>query len=150
MKTCNSCKKTKPLSDFWKKKSCKDGLNPRCGDCLRAYHRSHYKGSPKRKNQIRTNSKKWEDVQKQALEAFMEGKSCTDCGNDDRRVFEFDHISDDKEFSISDGMKKRKLSFKTILTEIAKCEIVCANCHRIRTVERRKATAGSSVVRTSS
>jgi hypothetical protein len=57
---------------------------------------------------------------------------CSDCGTEDIRVLEFDHLGD-KEFGISqirDGAEER------LRAEIAKCEVVCANCHRIRTYTR--------------
>lgn len=50
-------------------------------------------------------------------------------------VMDFDHVTDDKEKAISvamnQGWSKSKLE-----EEIAKCELVCANCHRLRTHER--------------
>jgi hypothetical protein len=61
-------------------------------------------------------------------------RGCADCGyNADAVALDFDHARGEKEFAIS--MSKR--SVKTILDEVAKCDVVCANCHRIRTRERR-------------
>jgi hypothetical protein len=48
---------------------------------------------------------------------------------------DFDHISDNKSFTISDGSVNQ--SIERLITEIKKCEVVCANCHRIRTHKRR-------------
>lgn len=33
---------------------------------------------------------------------------------------------------------RQKGGWPSILTEVAKCDIVCANCHRVRTAQRRK------------
>lgn len=71
---------------------------------------------------------------------------CADCR---RRfppyVMEFDHrIPDQKLFSIH--MMPGRMKFATILEEIAKCDIVCSNCHRIRTKLRRTEARGSSTV----
>ena len=63
---------------------------------------------------------------------------CLDCGN--RFPFEcmdFDHVRGEKKFSI--GYEGRKLSAKNtdvLLDEIAKCDVVCSNCHRVRTRKR--------------
>lgn len=38
MKTCYKCKKEKPLSDFCKDRSSKDGLNSKCKSCRRKYY----------------------------------------------------------------------------------------------------------------
>jgi hypothetical protein len=48
-------------------------------------------------------------------------------------VLEFDHLRD-KEFSISKGLVDR--NWQSVLDEIAKCDVVCANCHRRRTAKR--------------
>ena len=37
------------------------------------------------------------------------------------------------------GILVRNLSRERILEEMAKCELVCANCHAVRTYERRMA-----------
>ena len=58
-----------------------------------------------------------------------------DCGENDIVVLEFDHIGDDKLSSIS-LMISRAASWTTILKEIEKCEVVCANDHRRRTARR--------------
>lgn len=59
---------------------------------------------------------------------------CSKCGNDDFRVLEFHHKDDNKEFNIGDAPR---LAFgrKKILDEIKKCDVLCANCHRIITFE---------------
>jgi hypothetical protein len=58
---------------------------------------------------------------------------CVDCGERDPLVLEFDHL-DDKAFNIAEGIRDR--SWQALLDEIAKCEVVCANCHRRRTAQR--------------
>jgi hypothetical protein len=40
----------------------------------------------------------------------------------------------DKEFDISRGLRDR--AWPTVMREIAKCDVVCANCHRRRTARR--------------
>lgn len=59
---------------------------------------------------------------------------CTDC-----RVkyhpwaMEFDHVRGEKKFDISKCCPRKDLD-----EELAKCDLVCANCHRIRTHTRWK------------
>lgn len=61
-------------------------------------------------------------------------RGCVDCGyNAHGAALDFDHLSDDKSFSVGHAGFR---SDEVILAEIAKCEVVCANCHRIRTAER--------------
>jgi hypothetical protein len=48
---------------------------------------------------------------------------------------DFDHRPDEaKLFTISHG--KGQYGEEKILAEIAKCDVVCANCHRLRTFGR--------------
>lgn len=58
---------------------------------------------------------------------------CTDCGESDPVVLEFDHLRD-KLFDVSAALTQR--AWPSILAEIAKCEVVCSNCHRRRTARR--------------
>ena len=73
----------------------------------------------------------------------IEAKSvpCADCkGCYPYYVMDFDHIRGKKLKGISQmGTAGRSL----LLAEIAKCDVVCANCHRIRTFRRIAETAGS-------
>lgn len=65
---------------------------------------------------------------------YLRGKKCTDCGNDNMVVFEFDHVRGKKRDDISKLVKRG--CWSVVLDEIRKCDIVCANCHRIRTAVR--------------
>lgn len=59
---------------------------------------------------------------------------CEDCGETNPVVLEFDHTSpEEKSFNISDC---NKYSWSTVLQEIDKCQVVCANCHRVRTAKQ--------------
>jgi hypothetical protein len=60
---------------------------------------------------------------------------CIECGEDDPVVLEFDHLGG-KLFDVGRAISDR--SWDSILEEIAKCEVVCANCHRRRTAVRRQ------------
>ncbi len=62
-------------------------------------------------------------------------KPCADCGNKFPLVcMEFDHRPEhDKKYNMATMMNHR---VELILAEIAKCDIVCACCHRIRSHTR--------------
>jgi hypothetical protein len=47
---------------------------------------------------------------------------------------DFDHVRGEKKFNI--GPTAAANSVKMILEEAKKCDIVCSNCHRIRTRAR--------------
>ena len=61
---------------------------------------------------------------------------CKDCGyNKSPYALQFDHTGDDKKDSVS-NLIRSDYSWSTIKAEISKCEIVCANCHAVRTKAR--------------
>jgi hypothetical protein len=69
---------------------------------------------------------------------YLKENPCSDCGITDIRVLEFDHIPGQgkKLFNIMSSLSSTSLS--RLVSEVAKCEVVCANCHRIRTMTRSK------------
>jgi len=61
---------------------------------------------------------------------------CFDCkGTFPTYVMEFDHVPErgPKKATISMLSGSRKITAPTLLAEIKKCDVVCANCHSIRT-----------------
>ena len=65
------------------------------------------------------------------------GKACVRCGIADYRVLDFHHI-DPSQKKINLNMAwKQNVGKQAILAEIAKCELICANCHRILHWEER-------------
>jgi|ERR1017187_1021005 hypothetical protein len=60
---------------------------------------------------------------------------CVDCGYNAYAVaLDFDHLPGFvKLFAISGSASR---SWDLVLAEIAKCEVVCSNCHRVRTMKR--------------
>ena len=68
---------------------------------------------------------------KKRLAEIKESSGCIDCGEKNHIVLDFDHLSN-KKYNIS-RMIHDGFSWKAIAKEIEKCEVVCANCHRIRT-----------------
>lgn len=64
------------------------------------------------------------------------GGKCLDCGFNDLsrlEVFDFDHIGK-KTFTLAGRMRS---NWKKIQGELDWCDLVCANCHRTRTKQRR-------------
>lgn len=87
------------------------------------------------------NKQYYKDKKKRyALENFQKlnqykDQPCMDCGlKYPSYIMDFDH-RENKSFNISMRVKTG-LSFNRILEEIAKCDLVCSNCHRERTYQR--------------
>ena len=71
---------------------------------------------------------------KTRLAEIKEASGCVDCGINNHILLDFDHLKD-KKYNIS-RMIHDGFSWAAIKKEIANCEVVCANCHRIRTHDR--------------
>lgn len=56
-------------------------------------------------------------------------------------VMEFDHTRGVKQFKVSEMTSR---SIDAIILEMEKCDVVCANCHRVRTHERGQLRKGRS------
>jgi len=69
---------------------------------------------------------------------------CTDCGHTFHpEAMEFDHVRGVKYKNISQLIVQRT-SVKRLDEELLKCDLVCANCHRVRTYNRRVAELKSN------
>lgn len=73
--------------------------------------------------------------QQAAVRAWLAKNGCLDCAENDLRVLEFDHVRGDKLATIAQ-LIVREANLKRLADEIAKCDVVCANCHRRRTAQR--------------
>lgn len=75
------------------------------------------------------------------LRNLKENTPCADCGSYyPYYVMDFDHVRGKKHANVMELVPT--LSRKRIDEEVAKCEIVCSNCHRERTHFRKQKKAG--------
>jgi hypothetical protein len=125
VKTCKTCGQTLPYSEFYKNQCMKDGHLSWCKKCTVLRYRD---GVRRRAAEFRAY-----------IQAIKMERGCADCGyREHPAALDFDHLPG--------SVKKGRLAsmacgsaLKTIHAEIDKCEVVCANCHRVRTATRRKA-----------
>ena len=67
---------------------------------------------------------------------YLETHPCVDCGESDPCTLDFDHVRGDKKFCVSKRVNTAS-KWETILAEIEKCEVRCANCHRRKTAKEQ-------------
>ena len=102
--------------------------------------KQYYKNNPDKYNRhkekyVKLNDELWR-VATQALMAERLYGGCTDCGEKDPVVLEFDHRDPkDKKFTIGTH-KGIKRPIEDFIAELDKCDVVCANCHRRRTAKQ--------------
>jgi len=131
-KKCGRCLQDLNL-EFFNTKNKKNGKEIKqsfCKKCNSENLKEHYK---KNKQKYLDKNKKFKKENQKKLLEFLQDKECKDCGLKDCRVFEFDHLSD-KKANIAHVLSG--WCWESLLVEINKCEIVCCNCHRLRTLKR--------------
>ncbi len=94
----------------------------------------HLGDGQKEKTHKRTRDTRAANTQK--LRQMKEESGCVDCGQRyPHFVLQFDHLPEYKKEGIVSDIARR-YSWEKALEEIEKCEIVCANCHNVRTWSR--------------
>lgn len=138
MRVCNGCKEEKPVDEFYWKNRAKSVRQGYCKACKTRYNKTWYqKNKEKHKADVAKNGK----IRVQQFYDYVnraKNVPCADCkGSFPVECMDFDHLSYDKLYNVS-AMTGHSLA--KIEAEIAKCEVVCANCHRIRTKQRRSSS----------
>lgn len=78
--------------------------------------------------------------------AELKAEPCTDCGGCfPACCMDFDHTGDGVKVNNVGTMVAHHHSRENIEAEIAKCELVCANCHRVRTRDRKTGSGRAAV-----
>ncbi len=137
MKVCTKCKfdYPAPLEDYFSKKSgTKDGLQFVCKECNKKNLKAHYTNNKAVYiAKAIDHNKETRKETRQYVWDYLKSHPCVDCGENDPIILEFDHTRDKrKEIST---MIHNSCSLETIKSEIEKCEVRCANCHRRKTAK---------------
>ena len=134
MRRCGRCGGEKPVEEFAWRREAKGQRDNYCRPCRADYKQEHYAANRQRYINAAQNRKREVIAERVGfLLEYFRDHPCLDCGETDPVVLEFDHLRD-KEFGISSGLRDRNR--QSVLDEIAKCDVVCANCHRRRTAKR--------------
>lgn len=144
-RTCKKCRFPKPLDRFSQYKGRDGVMRPRgtCWDCrdnrnrytveeLRAYRKTY--------NQNKASERHVKQATKRLVAKAFTDKAkdvpCADCGRNWPAVaMDFDHVRGVKIGNIA-SMVSSGYKIDLIKAEVAKCDVVCACCHRIRTASR--------------
>jgi hypothetical protein len=108
----------------------------KCSSCNREYQALWYKENKAvQRERVAANNKEVRKRNAQFIWDYKLTHPCIDCGEADPVVLDFDHREQDqKSFSITRAVNS--MSLASIKSEIAKCDIRCANCHRRRTAKQ--------------
>ena len=135
MRACTKCGEVKPLDQFPPVRRGEPKLQSWCRDCFAQANARNYRKNHEREKArlVRQVAEKRAGIQQQLTE-YLSAHPCVDCGETDIVVLEFDHVGE-KLANIS-TLANGGRSWARILSEIEKCEVRCANCHRLKTLER--------------
>jgi len=131
---CTRCGKTQDLAEFGFKYPNRDYRRRRCRTCLREISRIYYLRDPASyKARARANNKLTTARNRERLREFFRNAECMDCGLCEFTVLDLDHREPREKRGDVSTMVRQPFSWPTIAREIAKCDVVCASCHRRRT-----------------
>jgi hypothetical protein len=109
----------------------------RRGWCHAHYSRWRRHGDPLVTNTAPKTPGKSRAYRGQWVDEYKLSKGCADCGyNAHPAALDFDHRPGTAK--VRDIKRGNTFGWQALLAEIEKCDVVCANCHRIRTVNRRR------------
>jgi hypothetical protein len=131
MKTCAKCGDEKSDDEFSFKNKKKGTRQSACKDCYSGIMKSHYEDN---KQTYFARNKIAAERRTHLLRDLKEKTPCTDCCKSyPHYIMEFDH-KENKLFAVGDAR-----TWKQLMSEMAKCDIVCSNCHAERTWKRKMA-----------
>ena len=133
-KLCGRCGAPKPVEEFHLRGSSRQSW---CKPCRRAYDAAYHRST----RDLRLARKRKRIADHVAWMRALKDKPCTDCrGSFHPAAMTFDHLPGSiKVHDIATLVRRGSIGLAKL--EIEKCEVVCANCHAIRTFERRRLAA---------
>ena len=135
MKRCARCNQFMALAAFSKSAAVGRG-GTYCKACQSEYCKVHYQRNRVIHNRRhRVNQARYRRRNRLKVTEYLEAHPCVDGGEKDTRVLEFDHVRGTKERN-SSNLVGEGWAWQRIVSEIAKGEVGCGNCHRRRTVEQ--------------
>ncbi len=129
-KICTKCQIEKDLLFFPARKKAGDKRASWCRECYKEYwNRCYYEKHQHYRSRHNTSRNKMREQNARMVFEYLTQNPCLRCGESDPIVLEFDHRDlTDKIGSISNLIKDS--SWERVKSEIEKCDVLCANCHR--------------------
>jgi len=134
MKTCSKCREVKPLDEFARDVATRSGTRGVCKSC-NSLAFAAWKAANADPHRVSTARRRRErrDECRARLDKLKTDMPCVDCGGRFHPVqMDFDHLPGAVKLSGVSAMIGTH-AWPAIQREVEKCELVCANCHRLRT-----------------
>ena len=131
-RTCARCRRVLPVEQFALRRKDGTSRHTHCVECKAAYQRDWYARNRDRHMQAVAELRRKRRRANRQLVTSAKLQPCADCGGSfPAYVMDFDHVRGTKVGNVSEMVGH--VPAAVLLAEIAKCDVVCANCHRIRT-----------------
>ncbi len=146
MKLCSKCHKDKSNSEFYTRhKGSRAGEQyNHCKDCMRTRGKAYYQVNHDRQLQLSITRNRIRRRNQREYVNSLKNHPCADCGKSfPPCVMDFDHRDGSQKYgNVGSLVSQAYFTKNKLLKEIQKCDLVCANCHRIRTYNRNHKTIG--------
>jgi len=130
-KVCKVCGIRKPYSEYHRNRN---GYKGKCKECVSEKAHTYWNKNKERlQEQAKERNRRNSEAGKLLVRTYLDDKVCVDCGIADWRVLEFDHVRGEKLGNVCEMMTG---CLEKLADEILKCDVICANCHKIRTANR--------------
>lgn len=134
---CTKCFLQKPVEDFPWKNRLLGKRHTVCKECYAKRSSAWYQDNKEHQlENVRRNNQNYREMAREYVFQYLLEHPCSSCGESDPRVLEFHHEGN-KEAEVS-RLMGRGASLDALKAEIAKCVVMCANCHRRITADERK------------
>lgn len=138
MRVCSKCGISKDNHEFYfRKRGPRSGkYYEKCKDCMKQRGRKYYHDNKDRQLRLALIRRRKSYYIKRDYVNKVKDVPCADCGQKyPFYVMDFDHRDGSDKLGHVAHMLSH--SIKYLEKEIQKCDIVCSNCHRIRTYKRQ-------------
>ncbi len=138
-KICSACGEERDAEEDFKWEYKNRGIRQsRCKYCQAELSKRHYQNNKQiYKDRLRAYKRHVRSESMYRIAAYLSKHPCVDCGQTDLRLLEFDHVNGEKSREIADLISWGSY-WQAIEAEIAKCEVRCTNCHRIKSIEHER------------
>jgi hypothetical protein len=137
-KICTKCGIEKNIEEFPLRNQFTLRRQSYCKDCRKVYGVEWYgRNKEYQKANARKHSTEYRAAAKEYVWNYLLTHPCIQCGEINPVVLEFHHVRGEKENDIAHLINQSGSSLDTLIAELEKCDVLCANCHRKLTAEER-------------
>lgn len=128
LKVCTKCSSSKPTSEFNKNKRRLDGFQSYCRACQKKIDAESYSKSSTRRRNVSEQGKLAKARGKKFVQRYKRIVGCKLCTENEPAALDLHHLDP----SVKEGNPSEFYghSRSTLKSELRKCVVLCANCHR--------------------